>query len=193
VKLLENKFKHKLELYEKLGKSCPSFASVEIAVNEGKGAKLSRSNNYHIFKIAELYDAWSENMTFLTKRKKSEKHWQAGLKKWLDGQWRKDKNPFDLVLKEQKIQEANQIRSLISSLFIVKEEILGVVKAPSIVQHHHHYYCKCGSPTVAQMEKVNERLQNQSNNNEVHHHIHYVDGQNNSVPLEIQVPPSQKN
>jgi len=186
VKLLENKYKQKLDLYEKLGKSCPSFASFEIAVNENKGAKLLRSNTYHIFNIAELFKAWSENMTYLTKRKKSEKHWQAGLKKWLDGQWRKDKRAFDLVLKEQKIAEANQIRSLISQLFHVKEEIIGVVKAPSVVYHHHHYYCSCKKMEIEQMNNSIETKDGEVH----HHHIHYkieeTEQQSPSVPLESQ-------
>jgi len=131
----------------------------------------------------------------LTKRKKSEKHWQAGLKKWLDGQWRKDNKSFELVLKEQKIPEANQIRSLISQLFAVREDIMKVIKAPAILHHHHHYYCKCGSPSVEQMDQLNIQLLSQKGDVEVHHHqMHYAEEQSNApnVPLEVSQQPIEE-
>jgi len=135
--------------------------------------------------MSDLFNAWSENMNNLTKRKKSEKHWQAGLKKWLDGQWRKDKKSFDLTLKEPKYVEANQIRILISQLFQIQEDIKICVKKPAVTHHHHHYYCKCGSPSVAQMDQLNLQLLTQGNSGEVHqHYIHYVEDNNLSCTLE---------
>jgi len=187
VKILEDQYKQKFDLYEKLGKSCPSFASFEIAVNECKGAQLlPSSNTYRVFNVNDLFLAWSENMNYLTKRKKSEKHWQAGLKKWLDGQWRKDKKSFDLVLKEQKVPEANQIRTLVSQLCHVKEDIIKVIKAPAILRHHHHYYCKCGSPSVSKIDNL--QILSQKGDVELHHHHkHYVEEQS-TVPLESPQP-----
>jgi len=191
VKYLESKFKQKLDLYEKLGKGCPSFASFEIACCENKGARLDPPLTYHVYNMIDLFNAWSENMNYLTKRKKSEKHWQAGLKKWLDGQWRKDKKPFDLTLKEPKLGEANQIRSLISQLFQVQDEIRNCIKAPIITHHHHHYYCKCGSPSVTQMDQLNLQLLSQGNSGEAHHHyIHYVEDNNFVNPEGSMEPPN---
>jgi len=184
VKILEFKFKQKLDLYEKLGKSCPSFASFEIAVNENNGARFIPPNTYHVYNMNLLFNSWSENMNYLTKRKKSEKHWQAGLKKWLDGQWRKDKKPFDLTLKEPKILEANQLRNLIIQLSQIQEEIKSYVQAPVVSHHHHHYYCKCGHPTVNQIDQLNLQLlsqQNQGGGEQHHHYIHYSQDQDNNM------------
>jgi hypothetical protein len=181
MNLLEKKYKRKLALYEKLGKNCPSFASFEIAANENKGAKILPNNIYQIYNIEKLNQAWTENMALLTKRKISETHWQAGLKKWLDGQWRKDKRPFELVLKEQKVVEANTIRNIISQLVSVKNEIKEVVKAPQVVHHHHHYYCKCGEPVVKKEEIKKE--------GEIHH-VHML-AETPTVALDVASPMEQ--
>eukprot|EP01129_Flabellula_baltica_P000449 TRINITY_DN10459_c0_g1_i1.p1 TRINITY_DN10459_c0_g1~~TRINITY_DN10459_c0_g1_i1.p1 ORF type:complete len:343 (+),score=79.90 TRINITY_DN10459_c0_g1_i1:23-1030(+) len=173
--LIEHYIKRKLEIYDLLGKS-PSFASFELAVGNSEGVVFVPPSTYKIFDLETLHVAWVKNMNLLTKRKKSANHWQAGLKKWLNGAWRKDEKPFDLELKETKIAEANDFKGYVAELFKLNENIAKLVAAPNvIVHHHHHYYCKC-HPTTQELDlKYDEVYTQQLDNGEVHHyHVHPI-------------------